>query len=1474
MRRGGPRGPRSNRPALRSISYNRNPAKRWERDVPEEGLLDPVLAVTGQTESRDMCLLMRSSFYVIAASIGTSTKEMTPYKTVVDTGSGYNVIRHDALPTHWRDSLIKGETGPALGDANGNPLPVRHVVKLTIRIGNANYTAAFSVVDKLAVPVLVGTQFLDRHCDAIWCRKRKLQLTRATVPILGLGNASQPYNEHESERDTRKRWKSDNRQAGDVARTLTQIKLSRALQLPPYSQCRARVVSRMDGLIITEPKSSLHDRYRIRVANGVHEVQQDVPFDVLVSNFGPTARTLPKGTTVAYATRSPLALVTVEGPTAKKLCAVLNLPTDADVGPTTDQSGKENGPQRPEEEQALEDQPIRVEEGPPCWEGSPPKEGEPSKKLDAGIGEDWRNAIDLSELKDQGMKDKVFAMFEKHVAMWSGTLGTIRATEHRIEVQPGTRPIRQPPYRAGHKSRETVAEHIQTQLDAGVIEPAQSEWASPVVLVLKKDGTIRFCVDFRRLNAATIADTYPLPRMEDCIDSLGDATVFSTLDALWGYWQVPIAEEDRDKTTFTTHLGTYRFKRMPFGLRNAPATFQRALDIVLSGVRWRTCLVYLDDVVVFSKTETDHLDHLDEVLTLLEEAGIKLKLKKCFFFRSKIEYLGHILMPGRMGVSPDSKASIAVKNARFPVNLTQMRSFLGAANVYRRFIKGFSKLARPLTDMLTKDSTANFTEPTEEQTEAFDALKGAMIRPPILALPKPGRPYMIDTDASSYALGAALLQQQDPANPTEWATVGYYSRVLSKEERNYSPTERECLAVVWAATMLRPYVEGSHFQIRTDHNALRWMMTLNDPQGRLMRWRLRLMEFDYEVVYRPGRVHQVPDALSRLPSDPQQEPEPIDDDIPTFEDAQPAYSSVMAVTRSAQKKDGPRQDKSPPEPISARTTDAQGPKTATTPRKTQQWDGGNFAPLPGEDAKDDEEDVFVDVRGYEANNMGVPIAARTGDDTVPSPITTAEILAEQRHDDFCQTVAATSLGRIDSPFFEDDQGVLCRTDPRERNLVQVVLPTSLQPRALRLAHYSPLAGHPGQSRMHARLRRSFWWPHMAADVTTTVRNCTACAKNRLRLMKKTGLLKLFPALKPLDSVAIDQLGPLPEGTGGSQFLLCIVDRFTKLTQVVPLKTATAYTVAAAFVEHWVYKYGPPQTLVSDNGPQFSARFFQRVCRIIGVNNAFTTAYHPQANGQVERFNRSMAAMLRCYVEDHPSDWPKYVNALCYAYNTSVHRTTGTTPFDLVLSRVPPDFATTHRAGPKGPSEAAARDDYIQRLEQALSKAKASLQRTQARYKRNFDARLRRRRAITPEDAVYLDVHDGAGKRPKLQHETEGPFRVLKVSQRTATIQRGKAVEVVSLDRVTPAPRHLRPAPQPGEATPEDVANKSQEGEVWVFDRLLDHRRGPEGTPEFLVKWSGPWAPDWQPRDLIPEEAIAQYFASRRNAEAKPPANGQ
>ena len=1506
------------------------------------------------SESVSPFLLLAHEHYVVSGSLGITAKVQTPMPVVIDTGAGYNVIRKAALPPGWEECVTSRRSFPPLGDAGGHALKISREVLLRVRFGNALYRVSFLVAETLAVPVVLGTQFMNRHIDAIRCIAGRIDFTGDTLPIIGRGDRDKPWNESNARIVERVTLANGQKaKLGDESSKLTHIRLARAVHLPPYTQCKAHALTLLEGLIVTEPKHSVVERYGVRVMNSVHEVTSDRPFPILMSNFTSKERVLPKGMVVAYASRSPVGLVSLDGEQSRELASTFGI--DESVA----QSERNQDPFMdltvPQAVFAMVDHALERDK--PTHEYAPsimltasaepgdtsePTQGDGNRadvqeitpepvpdmprmedvdddapKARPDVDKNWRDQIKLDHVEDTEFRDRIMRMLEKHETVFEGKLGQVESTVHRINLKPGTPPVRLQPYRAGPDKREKIREQIEYQLAAGVIEPANTEWSSPVLLAPKKDGTQRFCVDFRRLNAATIPDTYPLPRMDDCIDSLSNANIFTLLDALWGYWQVPIAEEDKDKTTFTSHMGTYRYLRMPFGLRNAPSTFQRALDIALSGVRWRICLVYIDDVIVFSQNREEHLEHLDTVLSLLKEAGIKLKLKKCFFFKDEVEYLGFRIRPGTLSAYPDAKAIAAVQNATFPQTPTQMKSFLGACNVYRKFIRGLAHKSTPLTDMLKKDSGVDWhspIEPDDAQLEAFNALKEALIKPPILALPKKGRPYMIDCDASAYAIGVVLLQQQDPDKPTEWATVGYYSKTLTKEQRNYSATERECYAVVWGVLTLRPYLEGTEFMVRTDHNALKWMLTLNDPTGRLMRWRLRLMEFSYEIIYRPGRKHQVPDALSRVPRAPDSDDDDeVDEEIPTFVDRVELVNVLVNVVTRRQALSGNYKKAMPVEPVTYDAAEPSEPKSSTVAkpksvtkdkpvvkplvrdakvnrRKDYTWKDASHLPLPDEDP-DPELDVYdliADARDAildgRLNGEGDPHRANQGADEqpLPSPLTIEEILEEQRKDEYCTSLFTTQVGRKTSIFFENEDGVLCRRNPREQDLIQIVLPSSLRHRVLRMAHYHPLAGHPGQTRLQQRLRRTYYWPQMTADAATTVRECESCAKNRIRLLKQSGAMRLFQALRPLEEIAVDILGPLPKSTEGHRFIFVIVDRFSKLTQAIPLPSIKAIDVSVALVNHWIFKYGPPKVLLSDNGSQFISDIFHRVCNLLHVRNALTMTYHPQTNGQTERFNRSLTAMLRCYVEDHPADWSQYVGAVTYAYNCAVHRTTGNTPFDLVLSRSPPDFTLSYKSNRKyAKDDKFDRKDYVHRLRVAVKRANESLRKNQRKYKRDFDKRVRKTMPLTDEDTVYLDITDGAKKRDKLSHGVGGAYEVLEVSPvtKTVVIQRGNVVERVSMNRVTRAPRTAKvigpDTPHALSATPADLAEKSTEGRSYYFKSILDHRTLDDGSVEFKLDWEG-YKPTWTPRRDVPEESISRYFArlanSRRNSLPGPRTN--
>jgi len=368
-------------------------------------------------------------------------------------------------------------------------------------------------------------------------------------------------------------------------------------------------------------------------------------------------------------------------------------------------------------------------------------------------------------------------MLDQHKAMGTGqALGVIKATQHRIDLNAGARPVRFAPRRAGHTAREAETAEIKRQLEADFIEPTSSEWGFPVVLVPKKDGTLRFRVVYRLLNFVTKKNSYPLPRMEECIDSLGVATIFSTLDCNAGYWQVAIAPEDIKKKAFVCHEGAYQYRRMPIGLTDAPATFQQALDIILSGVKWQRCLIYLDDVIVNSKTEEEHVGHVDRVLRLLRDAGVTLRLPKCRFFRRTLEYLGHEIKPGRLGVMDAHTRVLRV--AHFPTTRTQVRSFVGMRNGSRRFVPIFARIAAPLKDLMGSTAPILVPPATPLQQQAFDRLKEAPTTPPILALSRRGQKYVLYVDACGMQVGAALLQEQDDR---KLQPVAYFSQRLAKK---------------------------------------------------------------------------------------------------------------------------------------------------------------------------------------------------------------------------------------------------------------------------------------------------------------------------------------------------------------------------------------------------------------------------------------------------------------------------------------------------------------------------------------------------------------------------------------------------------------------------------------------------------------------------------------------------------------------
>ena len=447
----------------------------------------------------------------------------------------------------------------------------------------------------------------------------------------------------------------------------------------------------------------------------------------------------------------------------------------------------------------------------------------------------------------------------KHLyyGLGSAELGSTSQVEHSIETG-DARPIKKNPYRTPHDLKPVVEEHIDYMLKKNIIEPSMSPWSSSIVLVQKKskDGSIkyRFCVDYRTLNAMTKPDAYPIPNIMDTLDSLGHSKIFSVLDMASGYHQIPIKPKHKEKTAFSCHRGYFQFVKMPFGLNNAPATYQRCIDVVLMGLKGIDCLAYLDDIICFSTTMEEHAKKLQTIFERLEQANFKIQPEKCVFATDTVQYLGHICTP--LGIRPDPEKVRAIEDYPVPKTVRDIRSFIGLAGYYRRHVPNFAKLAQPLTNLTKKDVPFLWTN---EHQNAFESLKRNLSTKPLLIYPDFSQPFIVACDASTKAIGAVLSQVRNG----EERPVAYCSRQMNSAESKYSVTELELLAFLFATKQFRCYLYGHKFTVHTDHRALKWLLNLQDPSSRLTRWAVKLSEYDFVVEHRPGTRMRHADALSR-----------------------------------------------------------------------------------------------------------------------------------------------------------------------------------------------------------------------------------------------------------------------------------------------------------------------------------------------------------------------------------------------------------------------------------------------------------------------------------------------------------------------------------------------------------------------------------------------------------------------------------
>lgn len=742
-------------------------------------------------------------------------------------------------------------------------------------------------------------------------------------------------------------------------------------------------------------------------------------------------------------------------------------------------------------------------------------------------------------------------------------------------------------------------------LDNGIIEPSKSAWSSAIVLVPKKDGSTRFCVDYRKLNEVTIKDAYPLPRVDDCLDSLANSKWFSSMDLNSGFWQVGMAEDHKEKTAFSTSLGLFHFKVMPFGLCNSPSTLSRLLEDVLRGLQWEECLLYMDDIIVPGSTFAEALQRLENIFERLRDANFKLKPSKCNLFQKSVKFLGHVV--SEEGVQTDPDKTEAIKNWPIPTTPKDVRSFLGLCSYYRRFVHGFANTAKPLHKLCEKNVKFIWTD---ECQQAFDALKTALMTPPVLAYPIPGKTFILDTDASDRATGAVLSQTHADGEHV----IAYMSKAMNKHEQSYCVTRKELLAVVNALKHFNSYLYGQAVLLRTDNSAVSWVRNLKNPMGQMARWLQEIENYDITVTHRPGSKHTNADAMSRNPCKVCTRQDKDQDD---------QCNTVRVITRGQAEENE----------SNSGLRDVQFLLEGWEPAEIRQ-------------------------KQLEDPTIG-PILVAKEEDTRPAwqsiSNKSGELKALWRQWDRLTIISGVLYRR-----WEEEDCTSCSN--------QLIVPVIMQQQVLHYYHDIPSAGDLGAEKTLGRIKQGFYWPSMKETVSEYCHSCDNCAARKQSKKKNHAPLGSYHVGETMERVALDILGPLPLTKKGNKYILVMVDCFSKWTEAVALPDQEASTVAKAFVDTIICHFGTPLQIHTDQGRNFESNLFKEMCNLFQIDKTRTTSYHPQSNGNVERFNRTLGDMLSTFCHKNQDQWDEFLPQVLMAYRASINSSTGQTPNAMMLGR--------------------------------------------------------------------------------------------------------------------------------------------------------------------------------------------------------------
>ena len=856
------------------------------------------------------------------------------------------------------------------------------------------------------------------------------------------------------------------------------------------------------------------------------------------------------------------------------------------------------------------------------------------------LDEDKRVMLEevLNEMKD------VFSEDDADI----GDIKDFKMPIHLVDDVPVAVPYRRVP---PHLYQE-VKNYIDDLITNGWVRQSMSSYSSPIVVVRKKDGSMRMCIDYRALNLKTVPDAQPIPRIQDILDTLGGQQWFSTLDMSKAYHQGYIDERFRHLTAFATPWTLLEWIRIPFGLRNAPPAFQRYINLLLGDLKGSVCEPYLDDILVYGRTFKEHVQNLRVVLKRLKARGIKLRAGKCVFAKGEVRYLGRIVT--KDGYKPDPADTAALEKFRdSPKTVGELRSLLGFFGYYRGYVQGFSKKMKSLYDLLkTKDEDGvkkkgvkcvkkkgakkgcqrydnnALLEWTEEHQKIVDEMIDYLKSPMVMAYPDFDLPFFITTDASNEGLGSVLYQNQGGVD----RVISYASRTLNEAERNYHmhSGKLEFLGLKWAVTeRFSDYLKycAHPFVVYTDNNPLTYVLTTAKLNAVGMRWVNNLADYNFSIKYRPGKLNVDSDYLSRRSLDIEQLKAECTEEIDPRE--------IDAVVSQVQVSDGCVQV-----PVVV---------NAMVAEQLQMKGNLNDMHVPAEvlQKKQIEDEVIGPVFRFVAEGR----RPRRGE--------WAKLSRESR-------ALAKNLNKL----FFNESGILMRRTARYE---QIVLPKCYH----QLVHVQlhEEMGHLGVEKVTELAQQRFYWPGMVDSLKDNIQKRCRCIVNKKPNVQEKAPLIPITAQYPFEIVAIDYL-KLDKCKGGFEYALVVTDHFTRFAQVYATKSKSSKAAADKLFNQFIMQFGWPCKIHSDRGGEFTSKLFEELHRISGIKPSKTTPYHPEGNGKAERFNRTVCNMLKTLSEEAKRDWKSHLPKLSFAYNSTIHKSTGFSPFRLLFGRessLPIDF---------------------------------------------------------------------------------------------------------------------------------------------------------------------------------------------------------